>query len=385
MVLAAGTACRPRIWTSSPTELRTAAEVRALSRERAKEGLPVRLRGTITLTEVAGASLTIQDATGGIPLDRSITAFTLYAGQNVEVTGFTGQGNIFPVILNPSVRDLGQGKLPAARPVSIQTLETGKQDFQLVELTGIVRTLTATPSGRGVMDLVAEGRHVKIDIERLGVRNANAFTDARVKLSAVPMTSFDIRNQPVRTQLWMNSLDAVSTIEAAPADPFAKPLHSVASLRRLNPAADGHRLKLAGTVAAACTGGLLLRDDSGEICVQTVPGTPAMALGEHIEVAGFPPVESGRSILENAICRRADQTGREGPPAAGLPVLTNVAAIRSLAFDEAKRAYPVRLRATVTFVDSSWWGIVFVQDDTAGMFADVSGNKNRLPVRAGDL
>src|SRR5687767_998998 len=47
-----------------------------------------------------------------------------------------------------------------------------------------------------------------------------------------------------------------------------------------------------------------------------------------------------------------------------LPTLRTVQQVRSLSYEEAKRAYPVRVQAVVTFVDRDW-GLLFVQDETA--------------------
>src|ERR1051326_6393233 len=52
-----------------------------------------------------------------------------------------------------------------------------------------------------------------------------------------------------------------------------------------------------------------------------------------------------------------------------LPAITRIGDILKLSREEADRHYPVRLEAVVTFVDSAW-GLLFVQDTTAGIFLD---------------
>ena len=68
--------------------------------------------------------------------------------------------------------------------------------------------------------------------------------------------------------------------------------------------------------------------------------------------------------------------------AAGLPVLTQAAQIRKLTPEEARRGYPVHLRAVVTYFDADGQDL-FVQDSTAGVWVDV--RKIHASLRAGQL
>ena len=74
--------------------------------------------------------------------------------------------------------------------------------------------------------------------------------------------------------------------------------------------------------------------------------------------------------------------GRES--AVGLPVLKHARDIRNLSPEEAKRAYPVHLRAVVTFVDAGP-GEMFVQDETAGIFVFEHESLSDTPLRTGQL
>jgi len=65
-----------------------------------------------------------------------------------------------------------------------------------------------------------------------------------------------------------------------------------------------------------------------------------------------------------------------------LPTLTTAEQVRELTTDQAKRGYPVHLRAVVTYVDFAV-GDFFVQDATAGIY--VNENNKSLHFRPGDL
>ena len=62
--------------------------------------------------------------------------------------------------------------------------------------------------------------------------------------------------------------------------------------------------------------------------------------------------------------------GQQVPPSApGLPTLTTAEQVRELTREQAKRGFPVRLRAVVTYVDFAV-GDFFAQDATAGIYVN---------------
>jgi hypothetical protein len=64
------------------------------------------------------------------------------------------------------------------------------------------------------------------------------------------------------------------------------------------------------------------------------------------------------------------------------PTLTQMRQVLALPRQEAGRQYPVKVQGVVTYSDPSW-GLLFVQDSTAGVFAD--GLSPPLPAQPGDL
>src|SRR5690349_19276650 len=60
-----------------------------------------------------------------------------------------------------------------------------------------------------------------------------------------------------------------------------------------------------------------------------------------------------------------------------LPLLTSLKSVRELAPDEAKRGYPVRIEAVVTYFDPAHDDL-FLQDQTAGLWIDRSGQALHL-------
>ncbi|MGA2435433.1 MAG: hypothetical protein ABSG25_09120, partial [Bryobacteraceae bacterium] len=376
--------CRGTFWTGGQRELTTIAEIRKLSPNKAKQGIPVHIRGTVTLAPGAGGPLTVQDGTGGISVDTSQSSLSTSPGQAVEIAGLTGQGDLFPVILDPVIRSLGQVKMPEPEPASVRKLATGEQDFQYLEIEGAVHSITANQAGWDEMDLVSEGKHVRIVIQDLTRTDTSGLVDALVRVDAVAITSFDARQKPIRLQLWAPNIQAIVVLRPAAADPLSAPARSIGSLNQLAARDLPHRVRITGTVVLYSVGELAVRDQTGAARIGTHQRTGAVP-GDRLDIAGFLPLEDGRFALEDAIYSSAASGGRAPNDAASasLPVLTTTAAVRNLSLDEAKRSWPVRVRAVVTFRDPAWI-MTFVQDSTGGIYAALPPNE-QFDFRAGDI
>ncbi len=62
-----------------------------------------------------------------------------------------------------------------------------------------------------------------------------------------------------------------------------------------------------------------------------------------------------------------------GAPAQGLPILKTIRELRELPSEKARLAYPIHLRAVVTYAHKAE-GDFFVQDSTAGIFVERRAN-----------
>ena len=59
------------------------------------------------------------------------------------------------------------------------------------------------------------------------------------------------------------------------------------------------------------------------------------------------------------------------------PLLTKAAQILKLTSEESQRRYPVQIRGVVTFCDFEW-SLLFVQDDTAGIYVAYAGQRSEV-------
>src|SRR3954463_6172360 len=125
--------------TLAAEELRTIAQVRALTVEQTRQKIPVRLHGVVTFFDESLFSHFIQDETAGIylqfPTNNPLPM--LAPGQQVEATGIASAGEYAPVVLVSEIKVTGEGQFPAAKPVSYEQLAGGSEDSQWVEVSGI--------------------------------------------------------------------------------------------------------------------------------------------------------------------------------------------------------------------------------------------------------
>ena len=131
-----------RVVAQTPDQvLRSAAEVRRLPPAEAEKHLPVRFKAVVTFHDGALYSRFVQDETAGIYLQETTNMPPFGAGQLVEVEGETGAGEYAPIVILRSIKVLGDAELPAAKPVSLEELVSGREDSQFVEVVGTVRSV----------------------------------------------------------------------------------------------------------------------------------------------------------------------------------------------------------------------------------------------------
>ncbi len=273
-------------------------EVLGLSSEKAEFGYPVRLEGLVTYVHKGTNTLILQGPTGSIFVDTTQTNFTVETGTKVVLEGFTRSGDPSSVIVNPSLRILGQEKMPRAPKVTASELKSGNVSYQWVEFEGVVGSASLANDGCLLLDLTADGQRVSGRVVKFEGLDHTAIVGTKVRVQGVSQTIFDIRRRPIRLQLLVPDLRYVQVEDSS------------------------FRLK-----------------------------------GASLQTKEMEFSSSSASQKQS------------------LPLLTSVRQVHSLASDEAKRHYPVRLRALLTYYDSAW-KFAFVQDQTGGIFIDSSLKKD---------
>lgn len=295
-----------------------AAQVRQLSEEDAARELPVRLRGVVTFFRENLFSRFLQDQTAGIYLAQAAGEPSLRPGQLVEIEGTTRSGQYAPIVVPDTIRVLGEGPLPAARPTTFEQLAGGHEDSQFVEIAGVVRSVEwETNYQHYAIALAAGGGRLAVIARGLPVRKPEDLVDAAVQARGVCSAQLNRQGQLFAIRLLVPRAEDLVILEPAPEDPFAAPLRRLSSLLRFAPEGTyNHRLKVTGTVVYHEPGTWLFLTAEGlGLKVKTRQTTPLQP-GDRVEVVGFPACGEYTPMLEDARYRR---TG-SGPPPEAQPV-----------------------------------------------------------------
>jgi PAS domain S-box-containing protein len=294
-------------------ELHTAEQVRRLNPEEAAQQIPVRLRGVLTFFDEPFYSRFIQDSTAGIYLMPITNVPPLKAGDEVEVEGFTRPGDYAPVVLPTTIKMLGKGIMPAAKPVSLEELVSGREDSQFVEVTGIVRAVRIEEDPRQyLIDVVTGGERFTAYARQLPVGEIEELPDSIVRIRGVCGTLFNRQRQLFGFRLLVPRLEDLIIEKPASGNPFDVPMQSLSSLLRFTPQGSyGHRVKVWGTVIYQESGtALFIEDDKQGLYCQTRQRL-LMKPGDRAEVLGFLAKGEYTPVLQDAVFRNA---GSAVPP-----------------------------------------------------------------------
>ncbi len=285
-------------------------DVRQMSSADAARGAQVRIKGSVTALSGWKNSFFLQDASGGISVDRTDEA-DVHAGDEVEVTGVSGPGLFAPVILANHVQVLGQKTLPPAPTASYADLAGGKQDSQRVELSGVVHSAAVSESwGRPVLFIVVDigGGSITARVHEFPRKDFQYLVDATVRMRGVSGTAFNEKRQFIGARLFVPSLDDVQVEQISPTDAFAIPASTIQSLLQFG-AAQGlsHRVRVSGILTGQRLGHTLYLQSGSEGIVVESSQPTRLELGARVEAAGF--VVPGRysPALHDAVFRKIRQ------------------------------------------------------------------------------
>jgi signal transduction histidine kinase len=295
---------------AQPTNLvlTTAAEVLALPAERAEQGIPIVVKGVVTVAEEYwNRKFFIQDASGGVFVDHAGQQQPI-PGDLVEVSGISQAGGFAPCIGKSSWRRLGAAPLPEARRVSIERLMSGVEDGQRIEVTGIVRAVGVENELLAV-DLMSGGFRLRVFAKiPPGLGDLQTLVGNRVRVRGTDAVSYNGRLRQMTTlRVFAPLLEDFVVEEAELSAPFKEPtvpLNSIAQYR--NEHVPGKRVHVKGTVTFQRPGeDLFLQDATGGMQVKSRL-LEKVAPGAVVEAVGFPNFEQFLPVLQDAVFRRTD-------------------------------------------------------------------------------
>jgi PAS domain S-box-containing protein len=297
----------------APTSIKA---IRSLSPADAGRGNRLQLKGVVTALSGWRNSFFVQDATGGVSVDRK-DIVDVHAGDEVEVDGITGPGLFAPIMVADHVRVLGRGRLPSAREFTYDDLAGGKQDSQWIEVRGIVHSAAVAESwGRPVLALVIDigGGTVTARIHDFEPQDPGRFVDATVLVRGVCGTNFNAKRQFIGLRLFVPNLSFVTVEGATLPDPFAISEIPIQGLSQFDPALRvRHRVKVSGIVTHQSVGHALYLQEGEDAILVEAPQTETVEPGSRVEAVGFVASGEYSPVLRNALFRKV-RDGKLPPP-----------------------------------------------------------------------
>ncbi len=291
---------------SAPEELRTAAAVRSLSVEEAKQKRAVRLYGVVTFFEENLFSRFVQDETSGVYLYDSALPLHLTPGQLVEIVGTTSPGEYAPIVVPKEIRVIGESAFPIPKRVTYEQLASGKEDSQFVEISGIVRLVDFDEKSEHYrIEIATGGGRLSVYARELPVKNKEALPDSTLQVRGVCSTQFNHQRQLIAIRLMSPRPQDLVVEETAPANPFDVKERPIRSLLQFAPQeAYGRRVKVIGTVVYQIPGkAVYLQDGDQGVEVQT-RSTESLVVGDRVEALGFVAQGEYTPVLHDSVFRK---------------------------------------------------------------------------------
>lgn len=312
------------VWSSIPAQaaqvsssllptLTSAHSVHSLSVKEAARNYPVHLHAIVTYfdpyIDKRHAALFVHDPTGSVFVSVPLSLkLNLQGGDLIDIAGVSASGDYAPIVANPRIRVEGKEPLPKATPVTLAQLLSGGFDGQWVEIAGVVHAVHSTDHNLSVDIATVEGP-VSATTIRSPEFDERSLVDAVVQLEGSAGPEFNRKRQMVGVHLFFPTTQQLHVLQAAPADPYATPLHPISQLLQFT---DGfeftHRTRVRGTVTLDWPGRMLcIQEGASGLCMQTAQST-SIRTGRVVDVIGFPAVSQFKVTLENANFQSTEST-----------------------------------------------------------------------------
>lgn len=310
-VLAFSVGASAQTATKPAPVLTRADQIRDLTPEQAALGYPVRVRGVITM-DAPAPDFFVQDKTAGIFVEGSTSPkFTHHLGQFVEIEGVTGPGKFAPVIRETRLRVLGQRVLPKATLFPFSQLENGQQDSQWVQVRGIVRSAvvdrTSWREPTLALRVASEGGEFNVRVPIDHEQKFSSWVDSEVLIEGVCGSLYNADRQLTGVLFYVPRLRFIRIEAPAKEVP-------VSALLRFSPGMETHhRVRVRGVVEYQHLGSDLFLQIQGKGLRVLTPQSTQLAVGDLVDVLGFPAMGGTTPILENAVFHRLGHGSEPNP------------------------------------------------------------------------
>lgn len=281
------------------------AKVQSLPNQKASEGLPVRIRGTVTGSTKTGHEhwMSFQDDTRGIFVNLiSISNLTPAFGESWEVRGRSASGHFAPIVMADEITRIGEGLLPTPVVPTWMELLNGSRDVQWVELKGLV---TGVRSNTITLHL-QEGR-LEVELEGSFENELKAFLKDVVRIRGVLYAVWDAATRQVRVGRVMMRSSTISVEIPAPPNPFDAVVRTPRQLLLFDAQASAFRpVKVRGQIVYRDSTQLFLTSDDTGLRLLAAEEAD-LRPGDLVEAVGYPDFSRSELMLREALLRKTGE------------------------------------------------------------------------------
>ena len=286
-----------------PLPITSVAQIQGLPIERARQALPVRIRGIVTGATKATQEhwMSFQDDTRGIFVTlNTISNLDPVVGEVWEVTGHSAAGNFAPTVVADTITRLGDGLLPAPVYPTWTELLNGSEDVQWAELKGLV---TDVHSNTISLNL-PEGR-LNVELDGSFESDLRPFLKANVRIRGVLYAVWDAATREVSVGRVMMRNARISVDMPAPVDPFDAVVRTPRDLLLFDPHASAFRpVKVRGQVVYADAAQVFLQEHG--MGLRLLPTeSPNVRPGDMVEAVGYPDIREKQLLLREVLLRKS--------------------------------------------------------------------------------
>jgi diguanylate cyclase (GGDEF)-like protein len=348
--------------------LTTVAQIRRLSPSQLRSGFRAHLQGTITFAYASSDTCYAQDATGGVRVQLSEGQMIAEAGRRIDLWGTVASAGDTPTLVEPRFTLLGPVPLPPAVPLRVDASRVHDLSFRRVSVTGVVQAAADDTTDLVIMEVKAGEKLIPVRVLAPGFADPDSYIDADIRINGVLLGLPESLDSGENEGLLVPSFADAQMVSRSKS-PELVPVSAIGDLTRLRKdRLPAHRVRVRGRAGLSSSNSLSLEDTSGRITVLPAHSGLKQFTGM-LDLTGFLAQRGGEIIVENAV------DAVTAPPASdGLPVLHTARAIHQLTGPQSLLRYPAKVRGVVTFTDP-FNGILFVQDQTDGIFVSVDDDR----------
>ena len=351
------------------------ADIMQLPRDIGDRHISVEFKGWVTVMDPTSNGVVVEDVSGAVRVEAvSFSLFNKEVGQEIKISGTVMEGGATPTVRATSVQYYDTKHVLVEPVVKLAEVLAGRYDLHRVQLEGTYRGMYQDVAGRGRIRFETEGVVLDARFVHDGLRNSGEQIGQRIRLGVMPRTYFDMDGHPGTRVLWVPDGPEMVADGKPPQEPIIKGVAEIVASSQ-GDILRGRLHVRGGLHQDGTQNRWVLTDAHGSIEVVGLPGVE-LPEGDVVDVFGFAGRVGGRPAVVDAM---AQKTVSEQ---AGPSLIQTIDELRALSADQAQRGIPVRLRATVTYIDHKQW-VLFVHDGTAGAFVWCPGIQ-QLQVQAGD-